>query len=221
MKKLLYSILVLTVLIPSRNIYAAGSKPPKTPPPSSSESQRWQEMIQKFRGKVVNTSAFNSNAQGFQSFLLASGVRKYDASDLIAPYNKSAAKKCGYDVLLPGKEDWQKGAALALWAEDLAAFAGELPVIRNWYRPSCYNSAVGGASKSDHLTARAIDMDFDTATARRKAQKELCRAWNSSLNMQIGLGGQSIHLGAESPLGKRNWYYDTYQDSDKGRSCFD
>ena len=221
MKKCHHTLLVAVITLASQSTFALGSKPPSTPPPASSETQRWRNMIEDFGGKVVDASRYSQNAQGFQSYLTASGIRNYDAADLIAPYNKSAAKNCGYDVLLPSKEDWVRGAALALWAEDLAHFAGELPIIRNWYRPSCYNSAVGGASKSDHLTARAIDMDFDTLSARRKAQKELCRYWNTSLNMQIGLGGQSIHLGAESPLGKRHWYYDSYQDSDRGNSCFD
>lgn len=188
---------------------------------SAGEKGRWERMIRKYGGSVKRVSSYSNSASGFNRFLRDSGVSHYDAWDLIVPYNSSAARRCGLSVLLPSKSEWVRGAALTLWVEEMGRKAGAFPTVRNWYRPTCYNNAVGGASRSDHIQARAIDVDFATTSQRRRAQNWLCNNWRSSLNMQIGLGGVAIHLGAESPYGKRNWYYSSYRDSDKGRTCFD
>ena len=150
-----------------------------------------------------------------------SGVTDYDPIQIITPPSAGIAKKCGVNYLLPSQSEWARGAAIALWAQKISAVAGEKPIIANWYRSACYNKSVGGVIKSDHLFARSADLDFKSQTARRKAQAWLCSFWDSKMNMQIGLGGLLIHLGAESEKGKRNWYYATYRDSDKGKTCFD
>jgi len=196
--------------------FSMGSKPP-----ANSEQGRWEKMVRDNGGKVVNPSNYSNSGNGFRDFMRDSKVTRFSALEIIEPYNKSAARACGLTQLLPSQSPCLINSALALWAQKIASVAGATPYIRNWYRPTCYNSRVGGASSSDHITARAIDMDFPSQSSRRKAQNWLCSFWKSSLNMQIGLGGDSIHLGAESPHGKRNWYYASYGDSDKGRTCFD
>lgn len=215
---------ILSLFLLSSFTYALGSKPPNDGGGGgggSSEDARWKSMIRKHGGKVVSTNGYSNSASGFRDYMIDSGVEDFSALQIIEPYNSSAARACGLSNLLPEKQWWVRGAALAIWAQKMSRVIGSRPSIRNWYRPKCYNSRVGGASSSDHITARAIDMDFSSSSSRRKAQNWLCQFWNSSLNMQVGLGGNSIHLGAESPHGKRNWYYDSYGDSDRGRTCFD
>lgn len=188
---------------------------------SSGEDGRWERMIRKYGGTVKRASSYSFSASGFNQYLRDSGIEHYDAWDLIVPNSRSAANNCGLNNLLPSRSDWVRGAALTLWVEEASKRAGAFPRIRNWYRPPCYNSAVGGASRSDHIQARALDVDFASSSQRRRAQSWLCSAWRSDLNMQIGLGAVTIHLGAESPYGKRNWFYGSYGDSDKYNTCFD
>lgn len=186
-----------------------------------SESTNWQALINRFGGRVQNPSQYPQSAEGFKNFLKDSGVSDYDPIEIITPVSKDVAKKCGIEYLLPDRSKWQQGAAIALWAQAITQVAQEKPTILNWYRSPCYNRAVGGAKASDHMQARSADLDFVTEGARRRAQAWLCSFWNSSLNMQVGLGGSVIHLGSQSPRGKRNWFYPTYKDADRGKTCFD
>lgn len=185
------------------------------------ESANWDALINRFGGRILNAANYPQTADGFRNFMKDSGVTRFDPIQIITPPSKNIAKKCGITYLLPDRSKWKNGAAIALWAQAIGQVAQEYPVILNWYRNPCYNKAVGGASGSDHLQARSADLDFATEGARRRGQQWLCSFWNSSLNMQVGLGGSVIHLGSQSPRGKRNWYYPTYKDSDLGRTCFD
>lgn len=185
------------------------------------EGDNWMKMVTRFGGKVRSASRYPNNASGFQQFMLDSGVTEYSAAEIITPGTPELAEKCGIKYLLPSQNLWMRAAGIALWGQALAVVAGEKPNIISWYREPCYNKGVGGATSSDHMTARSMDLDFSSVQARRKAQAWLCQFWKTSLNMQIGLGGSVIHLGAESPRGKRNWYYDTYADKDQGKTCFD
>lgn len=181
----------------------------------------WDEIIQEFGGAIKDAGRFPQTAQGFVDFARLSGVNSYDPLQIITPPNKAVAKKCKINYLLPERSKWKKGIAIALWAEELGKIAGEQPSMLNWYRSPCYNKGVGGAKYSDHMAADSADLDFIASSSRRRAQGWLCDFWKSRLNMQIGLGGSMVHLGAMSPRGRRNWYYATYKDSDRGNTCFD
>lgn len=185
------------------------------------ENQNWNAIVLEFGGQLRTPSSYKADANGFRQFMIDSGVTEYDPIDIITPPSPDIAKKCGVKYLLPARSEWTKGAAITLWAESIALVAGEKPTILNWYRTPCYNKAVGGVSGSDHISARSADLDFQYDTSRRRAQNWLCKYWKSSLNMQIGLGASVIHLGAQSPRGKRNWFYPSYQDGDIGKTCFD
>ena len=88
--------------------------------------------------------------------------------------------------------------------------------IRNWWRPECYNKAVGGAKRSDHLKARGFDLDFRTAKQRARAQLFLCQLYKKKpFNLQVGIGCKTLHIGVGSPKrfpqfpsdGSRYWTY--------------
>lgn len=185
------------------------------------EGDNWLKLISKFGGKIKSASHYPNTPDGFARYMFDTGVTEYDPIVMITPESTDIAKKCGVKFLLPAQTSWARAAAISLWATAMIPVAGEKPNIISWYREPCYNKAIGGASSSDHMSARSMDIDFSTAEPRRKAQKWLCQFWNSSLNMQVGLGDSVIHLGSQSPRGKRNWYYETYTDSDMGKTCFD
>lgn len=185
------------------------------------EGDNWLKLISKFGGRIVSASKYANNVSGFVQYMHDSGVIEYDPVEIVTPGTPDLAKKCGVTYLLPAQTSWARSAAITLWATQMIPIAGEKPNIISWYREPCYNKGIGGAGASDHISARSMDIDFATSSGRRKAQKWLCQFWNSSLNMQIGLGGSVIHLGSQSPRGKRHWFYASYEDSDQGKTCFD
>jgi len=203
-------------------------KPAPTPPPPSvdcsqhisrAEWQKWSDNIVESGGRVASENSYPATADGFKRYLAAVGVSSARAAELTLPASATAAKKCGMTDMLPNRCVWIRGAALALWADRMAKLTGATTKVRNWNRPSCYNSAVGGANGSDHLQARAIDLYFSNATTRRKGQQSLCSTW-AGRNMQVGMGGSMLHIGFESPAGRRFWYYASYTDSDRSTNCY-
>ena len=86
--------------------------------------------------------------------------------------------------------------------------------IRNWWRPEDYNRQPGvdGASGSDHITATALDLDYASPSLRAKAEEFLrsLQARTPWLNMSLGLGASTTHVGLLSPRGHRQWFYAGY-----------
>lgn len=192
-----------------------------SPAEPKGEDVKWAQVIKENGGRYQNAAWYPDTDAGFERFIHDSGAEYYEARDLIVPNSLSAARRCGLTNLRPPQKYWVRGAALLLWVESIGQKVGKYPRIRNWWRPKCYNSAVGGASRSDHIEARAIDIDFATSAQRREAQNILCKRWRKGQDLQIGLGHVSIHFGIASPYGKRNWFYGSYRDSDRNKTCFD
>ena len=194
-------------------------------------------LIAHFGGTVVDAFAYSDDLAGFQMYLDDVGVQYTSAAEIAEPYNVSAATMCGYSILLPSRDQWEKAAALGLFTDVLTELVGEPIFMRNWWRPPCYNDAVGGAPGGDHPDADAVDLDFASATSRSIAQEFLCTMyWNEDivgpeeiapganldprLNMSVGLGGVTIHLGVLSAGGRRFWYYDSYSAEPNSGDCW-
>ncbi len=194
-------------------------------------------LIQHFGGDPVNAWDYPATLEGFQLYLDDVGVQFVSAEELAQPYNQGAATGCGYDILLPERDQWEKGAALAIFTDQLEDLVGEPIFVRNWWRPPCYNDAVGGAAGGDHPPADALDLDFSSSTSRAMAQQWLCENYWSQdivtpdqiapgadvdprLNMSIGLGGVTIHLGVLSDGGRRNWFYGSYTNEPNSGNCW-
>jgi len=190
------------------------------------ELDQMDDIILKFDGKIVDPNHYQHSLHGFQNYLQDSGItRFFSAKEMIRANNAVAAKNCGYDKLLPSRCRWKSAIAQGLLAVQLrkvinegrkaSAFSGIK--IRNWWRPSCYNSKVGGAKSSDHIQARGFDLDFKTPLERAKAQSYICSLYKefSPLNIQVGIGCQTLHIGVGSPKrlgrypkdGSRFWKY--------------
>ena len=132
-----------------------------------------ERAIRHFGGRVRKLQTYDASVKGLQQYLRDSGVRRITAQQMTRPNHPDIAREHGFDNFVPKKEWWPRGRlALALLAEAIEKAIGEPVTIRNWWRPEAYNRdrRVAGASRSDHLSAHAIDIDYRSARSAQKAQ---------------------------------------------------
>lgn len=175
------------------------------------QSDLFVRSIQEFGGSIVNPMAYPETADGFQSYLKASGVIAIPARELIAPNHPDVAARLGFRDFLPPRSWWTRGAALALLTQGIQAQTNAAVRVRNWWRPPAYNTdpAVRGAKNGDHPTASAVDLDYRSAGERMRAELYL-RALEKRcpwLQLSLGLGALTTHIGIGSPRGHREWHY--------------
>lgn len=214
-----------------------GLQPEPPPPPTGVSVIDQSFLIQHFGGTVTDPLQFPETQDGFQAYLDAVGVTHFAAWEYVVPNNPSVATGCGYTILLPERAMWPRAGALGLLADRLRQLVNEPVTLRNWWRPPCYNEGVGGAPGGDHPDADALDLDFRSARSRADAQRFLCETYwlrdivapediapgsnlNPRLNMSIGLGGETIHLGLLSRNGRRYWQYSSYTNQSNSGSCW-
>ena len=187
----------------------------------SGENQRLKNIITQFGGTLKDPYSYPDTTIGFGQFISDSGVVDFsgrelvelppaDSSDTFELSRRRDALSCGLRNLMPPPCRWYQAAALFLVMQSIQREVGiQVGKIRHWYRPDCYNRARGGARSSDHRQARAIDFDFTYPIDRRKSQERLCHYFwkNKNLNIQVGRGCQTLHVGFESPRGRRTWTY--------------
>lgn len=196
---------------------------------TSGEIDDLKILVDRLGGRdLYDPTDYEDSAQGLQNYIDDVGViDKFSAAEMISPNHPGHAQTCGYKVLLPPQCRWATGAAQGLVASKLREvinngdpYGPKKMALRNWYRPKCYNSKVGGASKSDHIQARGFDLDFETPQDRAKAQKYLCQMYKKkNFNLQVGIGCQTLHVGIGSPKrmaaygpdGSRFWTYGSLQ----------
>lgn len=161
----------------------------------------------------VDPLDYEESFDGFKQYIKAIGAERVTAEELLKPHNRSVADDLGYQWLLPKREMWKHLVPLIDMFE-LVRDAVDAPIyVRNWWRPGDYNAQVGGAAGSDHITAHAFDCDFQTSDHRRIAEKILEDLQDDRRDLQIslGLGDKTIHIGAMSPRGRRTWKYSSYK----------
>lgn len=210
-------------------------------PTTTEEPERWSEIDHSFLitylgGIDAEPTLYQDSAEGFQDYLDDVGIVFFSAREYVTPHSPSVAASCGYDELLPPQHWWRRGAALGLLADELRDLVGEPVYMRNWWRPDCYNTGVGGAPGGDHPDAHAVDLDFRSERSRADAQGYLCEIYwqqdldldayefesevDARLNLSVGLGGRSIHLGVLSRNGRRHWKYSSYTALSGSGSCW-
>lgn len=72
-------------------------------------------------------------------------------------------------------------------------------LVSSWYRPAAVNSAVGGASNSQHLYGRAVDISPVSRDSLVKFQSWLDRHWFGALGYGAGRG--FVHLDTRNGKG--------------------
>lgn len=187
-------------------------------PVQSAASDVFARAIRDLGGTPVPFNQFPDTLDGFETYLRSCGVKHLSARTLTRPNHPQIAHRLGFTNFLPTRQWWPRGAALALIVDKLQAAAGEPIQVRNWWRPSAYNSdrTVGGASHGDHPTANAMDLDYPTEAGRKRAER-----WLRSLDRQmpylrlsLGLGGRTTHVGIGSARGRREWHYADWVPAD-------
>ena len=167
--------------------------------------------IRTLGGTVVDPAAYPNTLDGFQAFLTASAVNAVTALDLTRPNHPEVAARLGFQSFLPAQAWWPKGAALALLVQRIEFQAQAAVRVRNWWRPSVYNAdpAVGGARNGDHPTADAVDLDYPTVGSRARAELYLrtLQRLHPWMQLSLGLGALTTHVGIGSPRGHREWHY--------------
>jgi hypothetical protein len=176
------------------------------PPPDVHE-----RAIRYFGGKVVAPTKYAASEAGFASYLRDTGLSSISAADLTDPHHPRVAEKYGYKVFLPVQAWWPRAAALGLVAQQIEKLIGQQVRIRNWWRPQPYNldKTVGGAPRSDHVTAHAIDIDYQSVASCARAIEWLreLRVKQRWLRLSLGTGPLVTHVGIDSPVGSREWVY--------------
>lgn len=162
-----------------------------------------RDAIRFFGGTVVDPSRYAATVDGFGQFLSDSGVKHFSAREMTTPHNATAAQRAGTPLLLPSREWWHRGAALALAADHLRRLVGRPVVMRNWWRPRPYDVLVGGSGGGDHVTAHAVDLDFPDVTAKARALEEIERIGRAERRLLLSIGrypgSRSIHVGIGAP----------------------
>ena len=184
-------------------------------PNPSVESDTYTRSIREFGGNRVNPMAYSDTTAGFQSYLTDCGVKTVSARELILPNHPDVAARLGFHEFRPQRSWWPRGAALALLTQLIEAQTNSPVRVRNWWRPTAYNSdpAVGGAKAGDHPTASAVDLDYRTISERMRAELFL-RALEKRcpwLQLSLGLGALTTHVGIGSPNGHREWHYEGWR----------
>lgn len=91
----------------------------------------------------------------------------------------------------------------AAWLDQVRGIVGKPLLIRSWWRPSAYNAAIGGATRSAHLTGNAVDFwtdqDGDGKMTGQDcdALKELLMPHLEPLGLRMednGVGARWVHL---------------------------
>lgn len=151
----------------------------------------------------------------FGDYLRDNGTVHFSEGEVVTAHHRDKARQAGFADLTPPSHLWP-WALLVLKLGDAMRNAVGVPVtLRNLYRPMSYNRLVATSGiTSDHPNSAAGDFDFSAAGQRRTAEDVIrgLAAEHPELEVSMGLGQQTLHVGCLSPKGSRSWFYDGYAD---------
>ena len=177
-------------------------------------NELYDQAIDYFGGTRVDPTRYPVTQEGFGEYIHDVGVEHFDADEMLSPNEPDDAAAVGMDILLPPHRWWPRGAALGLLSDKIRERVGSAVWMRNWFRPRPYNDRVASADLSDHITASSVDLDYSSAADRRTAEEFLNELDDADrwLQLSLGLGNVSIHVGMLSLRHRRRWHYDSYPD---------
>lgn len=182
----------------------------------SSKQQRAKSALHLLTGVDIDEQDTRTNCECLSRVVSRCGIEFFKVDELVSPPYDMAhrIKRLGYSTLLPGSQMWPAGLVVCKLADNARKHIGAPISIRWFYRPPAVNSMVGGAKRSDHLSGCAMDLKFrprgrfELRSPRARAEKLLRRYFDvDEFDISLGVGLTTIHLGAFSPLGKRQWTY--------------
>lgn len=177
-------------------------------------NELYDRAIDRFGGTRVDPTRYPVTQQGFGEYIHDVGIEHFDAEEMLSPHRPGDAAKVGMEILLPPHRWWSRGAALGLIADEIRERVGRAVWMRNWFRPRAYNELVADAEFSDHITASSVDLDYSSAGDRATAEDYLNDLDDSDrwLQLSLGLGNITTHVGILSLRHRRRWLYESYPE---------
>lgn len=110
-------------------------------------------------------------------------------------------------ILMPKENKFEVGIRLLEMIERAQKIDSKIKVcqIANWYRPEPYNSRVGGAKRSQHINANAIDIKFCSRDARNRAKKVFRQLEKKYKTLGIGTYKSSSSVTVHLDFATRNY----------------
>lgn len=184
------------------------------------------DKVKSLGGVVLDLDEYENDEVDFQKFLSDSGVRNTSAYDIANAGTRKTMNSCKIKNMIPPKSCWYRSLTLSLLKDKMEEQTGVTTTLTSHYRSPCYNEGLGGAKKSDHITAKAMDISMGTQEKRHDIEKFVCdKLWKENYftggetdtfaNISIGLGKTFIHLGIDSTSGRRHWVYNDYAKSNE------
>jgi len=159
----------------------------------------------------ADVDGHEDSTRDFYRYLKAVGVRYFGKRDrLTVPNNRRKAKQVNYVEFLPPRYLWPLAAIVLRLGDFCREGVGRGVKIRNLWRPQPYNELVSTSGiNSDHPNCCGADFDFKTLGDRKIAQGIIfmCAYAFPELQISIGIGYKTLHVGALSPMGRRQWLY--------------
>ena len=177
-------------------------------------AQRW---LSAYTGRLAfQPSGQENSIPGLERYLDAYGVGRYfNIDEITGPRDKEKAEGCGYVFFVPPVHTFPLLASAVALADILRGASGAPVTMRNSWRPQSYNSAVSSSGiDSDHPNACAVDLDFSSEAAHAKALAVLngiAYVSGRELQLSVGIGAITLHVGVLSPRGARFWTYDSFK----------
>lgn len=151
----------------------------------------------------------------FAQYLDDHDIEFFSVAEIVTPHHPSKAHQAGFEELVPPLHLWPWSLLVLRLGDEMRSAVGHPVALRNLYRPMSYNQLVASSGiMSDHPNACAGDFDFHSEDARRTAESVIRgrAASDPSLEVSLGMGARTLHVGVMSPIGARHWFYDSYSD---------
>lgn len=136
------------------------------------------------------------NKQSFEAFVESLDLKHFDAQELLKlgdGHYKSQSKSFGLNTF-PPEELWPNVVVAIQELDALRAHFGAPVRLLSLYRSPAYNSAIGGARKSQHKEFRAIDFVCDAGTPRDWFEFLKVRRENGFWIGGLGLYRTFVHI---------------------------
>lgn len=112
------------------------------------------------------------NESEYKQFLSALGLRYLTADEIIRPHRNY---RNGVRNSIPPRALWDSMIEPLKIADELRHRLGVRVTVLSGYRSMDYNSAIGGASRSQHMRNRALDLKFKCSSDEAFALAEQMR----------------------------------------------
>jgi len=143
----------------------------------------------------------------YRAFIQTLGLMYFSAEELIRPHRNV---RYGVQNTIPPKELWESLVPTLRVADTLRARLNVRVTVLSAYRSFDYNSAIGGASRSQHMRNRALDLRFDCSSDEAYAMAVALRqeggfkggiGWYPSF-IHIDTRGQNVEWGKDDEKSK-------------------